>query len=80
MPLEEEMQLEIRRLESEIGTIDDELEKLHRKILGLFAIRKKKDHDLRVLRINFYGELPEDKEWQTTLSRLLREEGVKHLG
>lgn len=80
MPIEEEMQLEIRRLESEIATIDEELEKLHKKILNLFMIRKKKDHDLRVLRINFYGELPEDREWQTTLAKLLREEGVKHLG
>ncbi len=80
MALEEEMQLEIRRLEREIASIDEELEKLHRKILGLIAIRKKKDHDLRVLRTNFYGELPEDREWQTTLAKIMREEGVKHLG
>jgi len=80
MTIEEEMQLEIRRLEREIAAIDEELEKLHKKILNLLLIRKKKDHDLRVLRINFYGELPEDKEWQTTLAKLLREEGVKHLG
>ena len=80
MAIEEAMQLEIRRLEREIATIDEELEKLHRKILNLLAIKKKKDHDLNVLRINFYGELPEDKEWQTTLAKLLREEGVKHLG
>lgn len=80
MPIEEEMQLEIRRLEREIATIDEELEKLHKKILSLLMIRKKKDHDLRVLRTNFYGELPEDREWQTTLAKLLREEGVKHLG
>ncbi len=80
MPLEEEMQLEIRRLEREIASIDEELEKLHGKILNLLAVRKKKDHDLRVLRINFYGEMPEDREWQTTLAKLMREEGVKHLG
>ena len=80
MAIEEEMQLEIRRLEREVAAIDEELEKLHKKILGLLGIRKKKDHDLRILRINFYGELPEDKEWQTTLAKLLREEGVKHLG
>lgn len=80
MPIEEEMQNEIRRLEREVAIIDEELEKLHKKILNLLMIRKKKDHDLQVLRINFYGELPEDKEWQTTLAKLLREEGVKHLG
>ena len=67
-------------LEREVAAIDEELEKLHKRILNLLSIRKKKDHDVRVLRTNFYGELPEDKEWQTTLARLLREEGVKHLG
>ena len=80
MPIEEEMQLEIRRLEREITILDEELEKLHKRILNLLMIRKKKEHDLRVLKTNFYGELPEEKEWQTTLSRLLREEGVKHIG
>lgn len=80
MPIEEEMQLEIRRLEREITILDEELEKLHKRILNLLMIRKKKEHDLRILKINFYGELPEEKEWQTTLSRLLREEGVKHIG
>lgn len=80
MPIEEEMQLEIRRLERELTILDEELEKLHKRILNLLMIRKKKEQDLRVLKTNFYGELPEEKEWQTTLARLLREEGVKHLG
>ena len=80
MAIEEEMQLEIRRIEREIVLIDEELEKLHKKILALMDIRKRKDHDLRVLRTNFYGELPEDKQWQTTLAKLLRDEGVKHIG
>lgn len=80
MTIEQEMQLELRRLEREITTIDEELERLHTKILGLLSVRKKKEQDLHILRTNFYGELPEDKEWQTTLAKLLREEGVKHIG
>ena len=71
MTLEEEMRNEIRRLERETDSIDDELEKLHSRIVQLIAIRKKKAHDLRILRANF--ELGEDKDIQTTLERLLRE-------
>lgn len=71
MTLEEEMRNEIRRLERETDSIDDELEKLHTRILQLMATRKKKEHDLRILRANF--ELGEDRDIQTTLERLLRE-------
>ena len=53
MPLEEEMQNEVKRLEREISVIDEELEKLHKKILQLIMIRKKKDHDLKILKRDF---------------------------
>ncbi len=69
MPIEEEMRREVARLEREIDLIDVEMEKLHNKILQLIAIRKKKEHDLRILR----GDYEEDKEFQTTLARMLRE-------
>ena len=50
MTIEEEMINEIRKLEKEIDSIDDELEKLHNKIIQLISARKKKEHDLRILR------------------------------
>ena len=71
MTLEEEMRNEIRKLEREIDSIDDELQKLHTRIIQLISARKKKEHDLRILRENF--EMGEDKDIQTTLERLLRE-------
>lgn len=73
MPLEEEMKAEIKKLENEIMVIDYELEKLHNKILQLITIRKKKEHDLRVLKANFGEATEEDHDFQTTLARLLRE-------
>lgn len=75
MPFEEEMQNEVKRLEREISVIDEELEKLHTKILQLIMIRKKKDHDLKILKRDF-GE--DEKEFQTTLAKLLEKEGIKH--
>ena len=69
MPFEEEMQREVARLEHEVERIDAEMEKLHQKMLQLVALRKKKEHDLRARRGNDEG----DKEFQTTLSRLLKE-------
>ena len=71
MTLEEEMRNEIRKLERETDSIDEELEKLHTRIVQLMVTRKKKEHDLRILRENF--EMAEDKDIQTTLERLLRE-------
>jgi hypothetical protein len=55
----------------DVDSIDEELEKLHTRIIQLFSARKKKEHDLRILRENF--EMAEDKDIQTTLERLLRE-------
>ena len=71
MPLEEEMRSEIRKLEKEIEMLDEELTKVHEKILHILALRKKKDHDLRALRMNF--EPTDEKEYQTTLAKLLKE-------
>ncbi len=77
MSLEQEMRNEITRLEKELIFLDDELEKLHNRIVELMAVRKKKDHDLRVLKSNF-GE-NDEKEYQTTLAKLLEREGIKHI-
>ncbi len=75
MPLEEEMKHEMYKLEKETVFIDDEIQKLYTKIVNLINIRKKKEHDLKVLKENFglYDELT-DREIQTTLSRMLKEE------
>lgn len=73
MSLETEMRNEMRRIEREIATVDNELEKLHNKIVQLVMIRKKKDRDLRILRSNFGEETKDEEEIQTTLARLLKE-------
>ena len=75
MPLEQEMQNEVRKLEREIYILDEELEKLHKKILQIIMIRKKKEHDLKILKKDFSED---DKEFQTTLAKLLEKEGIKH--
>ncbi|MFH0832432.1 MAG: hypothetical protein V1900_01770 [Candidatus Aenigmatarchaeota archaeon] len=80
MSLENEMHNEVRRLEREIEVIDEELEKLHKKILQLIMIRKKNDHDLKALRSSFIEEPFDEREFQTTLAKLLEKEGIKHLG
>ena len=72
MALEEQMRFEIRRLEKEISLLDDELEKLYNKMAHIHAIKRKKEHDLRILRENF-GEPSEDVEIQLTLANLLKE-------
>ncbi|MEM7819354.1 MAG: hypothetical protein QXD48_00815 [Candidatus Aenigmatarchaeota archaeon] len=73
MPIEDEMRAEMKKLEKEIELIDDELEKLHNKILHLIMIRKKKERDLKVLRSSFGYEEEMEKEIQTTLAKLLKE-------
>lgn len=72
MALEEQMRIEVRRLEKEISLLDDELERLHGKMAHILAIRKKKEHDLRILRENF-GEPASDVEMQLTLEGILKE-------
>jgi predicted nuclease with TOPRIM domain len=70
MSLENEMRNEVVRLETEIAQIDNELQKLNTKIVNLINIKKKKEHDLSVLKANF-DEI-EDREIQTSLERLLK--------
>lgn len=72
MPLEEEMRFEIRKIEKEIELLDEELTRLHGRILHILSIRKKREHDLKTLRQNF-EPAEEDKEFQTTLAKLLKE-------
>lgn len=74
MPLEEEMRHEMDKLEKEIEVLDDEIQKLYTKVVNLINIRKKKEHNLKVLKENFglYRELDET-EIQTTLSGMLKE-------
>lgn len=71
MPLEEEMRNEVERLEKEMEAIDRELEKLRSRIAQLDAMRKKAEHDLRILKYHFGEE--EGTEFQTTLAGLLEE-------
>lgn len=71
MSVEDQMKIELRRLEKEIEMIDDELEKLHSKLLSLIVLRKKKEKDLKIIRSNF-GEEISDDEIQTSLAKLLR--------
>jgi len=74
MAIEEEMRIEMRKLEKEISVLDDELEKLHNKILQLIMLRKKKERDLKVFRENILGyDEDEDGQIQTTLAKLLKE-------
>ncbi len=73
MTLEEEMKLEIRRLEKEIDFLDQELEKLHKKILQVLMLKRKKEHDLRVLKGYDKNDI-NDREIQTTLAKILREQ------
>ena len=75
MSLDEEMHHEVERLEKEITYIDEELKKINEKMMFLMRTRSKKEHDLRILKMNF-GEI-EDTETQTTLIRLLEERMAK---
>ncbi len=69
MALEDEMKRQIPVIEKEIDVIDKELEKLHSRANELLAKRKKKDHDLYILRTNFYPE--EQKPVQMSLAKIL---------
>ena len=69
MGMDEQIQSEIRKLEAEISLIDDELEKMHSRILQIMALRKKKEKDLKSLRPN----VEDPKDIQTSLVRLQRE-------
>ena len=69
MGMDEEIQHEIRKLEAEISLIDQELEKVHSKILQILALRKKKEVQLNALR----PKIEEQRDIQTSLSRLIKE-------
>jgi predicted nucleic acid-binding Zn-ribbon protein len=71
MGVEDEMQNEVRRLEREIYILNEELEKLHKRLVQILMIKKKKEHDLHVLKSNS-SEETYDKEFQTTLAKLLK--------
>lgn len=70
--IENEMRNEIKKLEGEIVLLDKELEKLHSKVLQILMLRKKKIHDLKILKAQFEPVESEEKE-QTTLAKLLKE-------
>lgn len=70
------MKMEIRRLEREIMMLDDEMQKLHEKLLQIITVRRKKEHDLKILKSNFSEDV-DDRDIQTTLARLSKE-GIKH--
>ena len=66
MAIEQEIENEIRKLEREISSLDDELQNIHKKIVDLILLKKKKERELHMLK----GDLEEEKELQTSLSRL----------
>ncbi|MBI4895709.1 MAG: hypothetical protein HY831_04415 [Candidatus Aenigmarchaeota archaeon] len=69
MGMDEEIIMEIRKIEAEISLIDDELEKLHSKILQVLMLRKKKEKLLKSLK----PDLEDAKDIQTSLVRLQKE-------
>ena len=73
MALEDEMRQQISKLEKELTLLDDEIQRLYTKVSNLINIRKKKEYELRTLKGNFGIEDMDDREIQTTLSRLLKE-------
>lgn len=71
MPLDDEMQGEIRKMEKEIAHIDEELVKLQARVLHLVGVRNKLAKDADVLKAYF---LPQEqrKEKQATLLGLMK--------
>jgi hypothetical protein len=66
MPIEQEIENEIKKLEREILSIDSELENIHKRIVDLILLKRKKEKELHILK----GDLEEEKELQTSLARL----------
>jgi hypothetical protein len=71
MSLDAEMRNEMDRLETEVAQIDEEIKKLQTKMVNLINIKKKKEHDLRVLKLNF-NESIDEREIQLDLAQLLK--------
>ncbi len=74
--LEDAMRQEIIRLESEIVSIDAQVQKLQDKITVLLTTRKKHEHDLRALKTSF-DENYIAKEAEETLQKILKGQKVK---
>lgn len=66
LAIEQEIEIEIKKLEREISSLDDELQNIHKKIVDLILLKKKKEKELHMLK----GDLEDEKELQTSLSRL----------
>ena len=66
MAIEQEIENEIKKLEREISSLDDELQNIHKKIVDVILLKKKKEKELHILK----GDLEEEKELQTSLSKL----------
>lgn len=60
MPLEDEMRNEIQKLEREITLIDEDLQKYSLKMTNLLNVKKRKEHDLKILQETF--EIPTTSE------------------
>ncbi|GEM_PF-5953221 len=69
MGMDEEIKNEVRKIEAEISLIDEELEKLHSKILQILLLRKRKEKLLKSLK----PDLEDVKDIQTSLARLQKE-------
>jgi asparagine synthetase B (glutamine-hydrolysing) len=74
MSLEQEMKFEIKRLENEILSLDTQIDRFNLQMSELMKLRQKKEHDVRVLKYNFYPEeLPEtEKQRQSTLLGMVK--------
>lgn len=60
MTIEDEMKLEMQRLEKELKNIEGELQKLYSRISELLELKKRKEKDLHVLKS--YFRLKKDKQ------------------
>ncbi len=65
------MRAELQRIEKEIDILDEELEKLHTRILQILVVRRKREHDLKAIRSNF--DPPASEDYQLTLAKILKE-------
>lgn len=70
MSLENEMKREIKDLERDIDSINNELEMLKKRVINLVKEKQKKQKDLRVLKNHFEPEEEIKKEMQTTLGSI----------
>lgn len=76
MALKEEMHNEIARLEKEIESINNQLEKLHDKIFHLIEVKTKDERDLNVLQGSLEESYITEVE-QESLKRILNRKPLK---